>query len=181
MQKFFLNIFLCLFSLNILSMSTFSNVDMPKSRAKINQKPLTNIDIENSFKEILSGNSDILYTSVPRGAIISFPIYYFFDKEEDFLNESGKFLLDNLSELIRNINLYCVIEASSLDYGENAQKNLELSIIRADTISNYLIKKRGVSSNMIRAIGFGRIKPFSDNVSYKQHLDRRIDIVILNY
>jgi flagellar motor protein MotB len=59
--------------------------------------------------------------------------------------------------------------------------NMELSIIRADEIVEFLINKNQISPNLLRSIGFGNMMPFYDNVSYKGHMDKRIDFVIFNY
>ena len=83
---------------------------------------------------------------------------------------------------MKYINKPCVIEGNALTQSDtDTLSNIELSVIRADEIVEFMIKNNGIDPKILRAIGFGNIMPFNDNVSYKGHLDKRIDFVILNY
>ena len=147
-----------------------------------NAQYTTTSAIENYAKEQLINNDNIIFSKVPRGLVISIATKDIFPDGGITIKDSAYPLLYELGKIIKHIGNPCVIEGNALTQKEyNKLSNIELSIIRADEIVSFLIKKCNISPNSIRAIGFGDIMPFDDNVSYKNHLDKRIDFVILNY
>ena len=146
---------------------------------KDNNFPLKVEQIEIIFKQDLINEYEVLYTQVPRGLIISFPDDYFFDKSTCNMKSSAEAILTKLSQLIKQVDLPCVVEVNTLGGGRLG--NLEISIKRAEIIVEYMIMQNGVNPQKIRSIGFGSMMPFSDNVSYKGNLNNRVDFVIIRY
>ena len=127
-------------------------------------------------------DNDILYNIVPRGVVISGPVSELFEDEHLDIKSDAKDFLNRFGKIIKYINKPCVIEGNALTQKDSDNiSNLELSIMRADMLVEFFIKNSGVLPDMLRGIGFGDMAPFDDNVSYKEHLNRRIDFVILNY
>ena len=136
----------------------------------------------NFIKNNLPSDMKIIYTIVPRGLVISVPSVEIFDEKSFEIKDGAKAFLIRIGNLIKHIKKPCVIEGNVLTQQENDElSNLELSIIRAETLVEFLLKNSGIPTNKIQSIGFGEMSPFDDNVSYKEHLNRRIDFVILNY
>ena len=139
---------------------------------------ITSENIKDIFSKIFP--TGLLYTKVPRGLIVSVDSSILFTNNNSEIRPEAENFLYNLGEIIKTLDKECVIEGNS-QIGSNSKDNLELSIIRAENIAKFLIKHNKINPQKIRAIGFGDMMPFSDNVSYKGSLDRRIDFVILNY
>jgi flagellar motor protein MotB len=139
----------------------------------------------NSIKQYLKNNlvdKNIIYSIVPMGIVISVPTLEIFEDGHNEINENAKALLLKLGSIIKYIGKNCVIEGNALTQQESDEiSNLELSIMRADKLVEFFIKNSDISPSMIRGLGFGDMAPFSDNVSYKKHLDKRVDFIILNY
>lgn len=141
----------------------------------------TTKSIENLAKhEIIS--EDVIFTVVPRGLVISVATDDIFHYGGIMIKDSAHELLKNIADVIKKADKPCVIEGNALTQNDMDEiSNIELSLMRADAIAEFFIKYCGISPNSLRAIGFGNMMPFDDNVSYKGHLNKRIDFVILNY
>lgn len=139
-------------------------------------------EIKKYVQSIFPQSVNAIYSQVPQGLVISIPSSVLFEEKSYKIKENALIFLIIFGNILKNINKPCVVEGNVLT--ESADGNLsplELSIVRAENIVEFLIKNSGVQSEKIRAIGFGDFAPFSDNVSYKQHLNKRIDFLILNY
>lgn len=155
-----------------------------ESKVFSTQKYLSNNNIEQIFKSNLGNIPSIIYTKVPRGLVISLDSSIFFEKESVELKDSSLELLNKISILISEVGKPCVVEANSTEKvqrGDFEKSNLELTIVRAQNIAQYIVNTKLVPLNQIYAIGFGEIMPFRDNVDYREDMDNRIDFVILNY
>ena len=139
------------------------------------------LSIMNYLKNNLS-DEKLLYNIVPRGLVISVPVAEIFDDGNFDIKYGANDFLFRLGKIIKFINKPCVVEGNALTQKDSDDmSNLELSIMRADRLVEFFINKSGIPPLMIRGIGLGDMAPFDDNVSYKEHLNRRIDFVILNY
>ena len=138
--------------------------------------------IEDFVKENLPNSEHVIYTIVPRGLVISVATDFLFREASTEIHEDAYNFLYQIGSIVKYINKPCVVEGNALTQGDaDILSNIELSIIRADEIVEFMIKMNGINPNLLRAIGFGNMLPFYDNVSYKGHMDKRIDFVILNY
>lgn len=138
--------------------------------------------IEDFVKENLPNSENVIYTIVPRGLIISVATDFLFLEGSTEIHEEAYNFLYQIGSIVKYINKPCVVEGNALTQSDaDILSNMELSIIRADEIVEFLINKNQISPNLLRSIGFGNMMPFYDNVSYKGHMDKRIDFVIFNY
>ena len=138
--------------------------------------------VEDYVKSNLEVQDGITYTIVPRGLVISIATGVLFDEQKIDIKADSEKLLFKIGEIIKTIDKPCVVEGNALTQNECDEiNNIELSIMRADNIVEFIIKNNHVLPEKIRAIGFGNMLPFNDNVSYTGKLNKRIDFVILNY
>ena len=148
---------------------------------------LENFEYTNIIKKHLETNLpqdyNYIFTIVPRGIVISIDSTVFFENEQDIIKENAKELLNKIGDLIIQINKPCVIEGNAEKTQtllKEYKNNWELSIARAESIANYLIKIKNINPNNISAIGFGEIKPTPKYETQQKTLNR-IDFVLLNY
>lgn len=136
-------------------------------------------EIEKHFQSAMPKISNIIYTKVPRGLIISIDERYFFDHDEVGIKESSLPILDSISATLKELQNLCVIENHTEDKG--VAENWELSVQRASNIAEYLVKCGNLPNQRIFPLGFGEIMPFSDNVAPNGKMNNRIDFVIIEY
>lgn len=141
--------------------------------------------VKTKFKENLPNlHNSIIYTKVPRGLIVSIPQENFFYKNSAKLTEEGMSLLDTIAEILKLFNNNCAIEShtdENLAPDNGYHENWEISIHRANVLTEYLINHGQVDSERLYPIGFGEIMPFYGNVSKENFTDNRIDFVIFDY
>lgn len=144
-----------------------------------------NVDkLEQMFKQKVNMDEGVIFTKVPRGLVISFDEKIFFNKGDARIKEHSLYILDVLASGLKNIPNNCVVENhTDEDMGSVSDYNYdwEISLARASNITQYLINCGCVESNRVFALGYGEYMPFKDNVSPKEGIDNRIDIVILEY
>lgn len=139
-----------------------------------------NVDeIEKYFQSAMPKISNIIYTKVPRGLIVSIDEKYFFDHDEVGIKESSLPILDSISGILNELQNFCVIESHTED--EGVVENWELSVQRASNIAEYLVKCGNLPNQRIFPLGFGEIMPFNDNVAPNGKMNNRIDFVIIEY
>ena len=141
-------------------------------------------EIIREINEIIPERNTITYTSVPRGIILSIVQFEIFDEKTGRISENGKFLLSKIAQLLKGFNNKCTIEAhlqSDIINNKYNFDNWELSIIKANSIADYMIKEGKIDGDRIFAVGFGEFMPFKDNVSRKNFPNDRIDFVIFDY
>ena len=140
------------------------------------------------IKEInlnIPSKSTIRLTQVPRGIILSVAQKELFEDNSIAISSKGKVLLAEIAKLLNSFDNACTIEAHTEEFyvkgGTANSYDWEYSVIRANNIANYLVKKYGVKSSRLFPIGFGYIMPFKDNVSDEIFYNNRIDFVIFDY
>lgn len=124
--------------------------------------------------------NSIYYTQVPRGLIVSIPTNKFFYSNSVRLTENGKHLLDIIAEILNTFNNSCAIEShtdETFQMNSIYKEDWEISIHRANILTEYLIKQGGLTSDRLYPIGYGSIMPFND----KKFTNNRIDFVIFDY
>lgn len=145
--------------------------------SKINQ-------IQNSFTSVLPQKDTIIYTKVPRGLVLSIAEEEFFSPDKYLIKASGKDILNRIIYVLQKYDNDCVIESHTdevLSEDSIYSYDWELSIARANTIADYIVKVGKISSARVFPLGFGEIMPFKDNVSQKGFRDKRVDFVIFDY
>lgn len=135
--------------------------------------------IEKQFQLALNNVENIVYTKVPRGLIISIDERYFFDCNEVLIKESSLSILNNISETLKKLPNFCVVENHT--EAKSNVENWELSVQRASNIAEYLVKYGNLQSQRIFPLGFGEIMPFYKDVPNHNNMNNRIDFVIIEY
>lgn len=75
---------------------------------------------------------------------------------------------------------HLVVEGHTDSLGSD-EYNKKLSLRRAQTIANYIVKSMKLSPARVKAFGFGEEKPVADNGSYQgRHRNRRVEVKIFS-
>ncbi len=125
---------------------------------------------------ILRGNHDIkLNEATGRTRLL-----IFFDLNKSDLQRSSYPELDRVLHLMQaNNNMEVEIAGYTDSQGSDAY-NMDLSLRRANTVKDYLLKK-GISSSRITAKGYGKDNPISTNDTEDGRADnRRVEFVVLH-
>lgn len=141
-------------------------------------------EIEQIFKQNLSPDIKVIYTTVPRGLIVSFDSHLFFEEGKDAILNSAKPILDKISSVLKSLSNECIIESNiqTENLCGSCYKTLwELSIIRADEIADYLITTGQIHPSLIRSTGYGELQPLFYAKKEITEMENRIDFVIINY
>ncbi len=102
-----------------------------------------------------------------------------FDTNSAKLKPSSYKSLNDLAEFMKYKKTLKIELAGHTDSDGNADKNLDLSQRRAETVRNYLIKK-GVAPNRLTAKGYGETQPVAANSSPEgKQLNRRTEVRII--
>lgn len=143
------------------------------------------IQIENSFKNILKEYPETTaYTRVPRGLIISIRESELFNNGDYKIKQSGYKILDSIASVLEQFENRCVIESHSdepISETSDYREDWEITIMRANEITDYLTKCRKIKRDRVFPLGFGEIMPFKENVSRTGFNDSRIDFVVIDY
>lgn len=141
--------------------------------------------IKKRLEEIIPKNTNIIYTFVPRGLIISIDENHFFTGESTAINCSARIILDSIATILNEIENDCTIECHTEGHDDNIgtyKTNWEISMARANNIADYLIYCGKIPTERVFPLGFGELMPFKENVSNKiTGFDKRIDFVIFDY
>lgn len=139
----------------------------------------------NEFKKVLPLNdSEIKYTKVPRGLIVSIAENKFFKPSSTRISPEGETLLQLIAQILKKFNNKCVIEShtdEAVAQYSGYKEDWEISIHRANVIAKYLVQCCQIGSDRLYPMGFGDTMPFNDNVSPADFTDNRIDFVIFDY
>lgn len=146
----------------------------------------TNNEISTKNLQYIFQNSlseDVVYTKVPRGLIISFDADKFFEGCSTDIKSSGYRTLDVISNILKDIPNYCVIEDHTTALNcKNEFENWEISAVRSSNIADYLMKRKEVPFGKIFYIGYGDIMPLKrESSSEITKLKNRVDFVIIDY
>lgn len=150
--------------------------------AAVNNKA---IDVKRRLEELLPQNTAVIYTIVPRGLIVSIREDTFFRGESIHINRSGVNVLNGIAQTLREIDNNCTIESHTEGHNNkdgDFHTNWEISMARANSITDYLIYCGNIPPARVFPLGLGDFMPFKDNVSAESAgFDKRIDFVIFDY
>ncbi len=102
-----------------------------------------------------------------------------FEFDSDVLSESSEKSLSEVADKIRSLGFFkeLIIEGHTDSLGSESY-NKALSLKRAYVMRNYLIKK-GFSGDKIKALGYGELKPISDNGNFQgREQNRRVEFEV---
>lgn len=143
------------------------------------------LEIKKMLEEILPAKTPVVYTIVPRGLVVSVREDVFFRGENTKINLSGIYVLDGIVTILRKVDNNCTVESHTDGHNNPCGiygSNWEISLARANSITEYLVYCGKIESERVFALGFGECMPFKDNVSAaKAGFDKRIDFVIFDY
>lgn len=88
--------------------------------------------------------------------------------------------LEKIADFLqRKTNVTIQVEGHTDSQG-SATSNLRLSLLRSESVKNYLVKK-GVAANRIKTVGFGEGRPIASNTTeFGRQLNRRTEIIIID-
>jgi len=136
-----------------------------------------NIDLTTiaEYKEI---NQDLFLVPIEIGQTVQLN-NIFFDMSQSSLRPESYIELDKLFNILQeNPSMDIEIDGHTDNIGD-AALNLQLSIERANTVRDYLLKK-GIVHTRIIAKGFGGTKPVASNETEEtKKLNRRVEFTIL--
>jgi len=135
---------------------------------------------EDLKKEIEEGSLGLEVTTSRIKLTFSSPIL--FDSGSAGLKDSALKVLDPVAASLMKMKNQVVVEGhtdSARMLGHKFASNRELSIMRAFSVINYLVKK-GVRPERITAFGYGEYRPAEHNDSDENRLkNRRIEMIIM--
>ncbi len=99
------------------------------------------------------------------------------------LNEDGEQALARLMERLRHYPNYRILVKGHTGSGGDADANMELSKLRAQTVASHLLSAHGMDANRLRAVGFGSAQPLpriagESDRTYDYRLPR-VEVVLL--
>ena len=93
------------------------------------------------------------------------------------LTKSSNKTLNNIAKLLKKLPAVNLEVQGHTDDTGKEEKNKKISEQRAQAVVKYLVKK-GISSDRLRAVGYGSDKPIADNKTKKgRKLNRRVELV----
>lgn len=141
--------------------------------------------VEKEFRKNLSVlDGSVAYNRVPRGLVISIDSKVFFNDFSAVLTCQGRQILGIVAYVLNKFENNCTIESHSDGVFPNNSiysENWELSIKRANVVSEYLELCGRVKRERLYPVGFGSTMPFRETVSREGFRDNRIDFVIFDY
>lgn len=141
--------------------------------------------IKKMLEASLPENTPVIYTIVPRGLIVSIREDVFFQGDSINIKLSAKDILDSIVYVLKEINNNCTVESHTdghTNSGGNFDSNWEISMVRANVVTDYLVICGKIPPSRVFSLGYGDIMPFKDSVSATMlGFDKRIDFVIFDY
>lgn len=143
------------------------------------------IIIKQMLEKTLPEKTPVIYTFVPRGLIVSIREDVFFQGDSINIKLSALDTLNAIVNVLNEINNNCTIESHTEGHDNpegNFDSNWEISMVRANVVTDYLVFCGKISPNRVFSLGYGDMMPFKDNVSATNAgFDKRIDFVIFDY
>ncbi len=103
-----------------------------------------------------------------------------FDSNDANIKVSFQPVLNSIAKVIKEYNKTMVQVNGYTDSTGNAALNNSLSLMRANSVSNYL-RIKGVDANRIVANGYGSSNPIASNsTAMGREQNRRVEIVLIN-
>lgn len=103
-----------------------------------------------------------------------------FDSNDANIKTSFQPVLNSIAKVIKEYNKTMVQVNGYTDSTGSAALNNSLSLMRANSVSNYL-RINGVDANRIVANGYGSSNPVASNsTAYGREQNRRVEVVLIN-
>ena len=131
-------------------------------------------------KQIQEGSLGLEVTTSRIRLTFTAPIL--FDSGSAALKPTAQQLLDPVTDSILKMNSQVIVEGhtdAARMLGRKFASNRELSIMRAFSVIDYLVKK-GVPASRLTAFGYGEFRPVASNATEEGRMkNRRIEIIIM--
>jgi len=102
-----------------------------------------------------------------------------FETGKSTIKKTSNPVLDEVAKVLKENPDYNIDIKGHTDNVGDAQKNLTLSIDRAEAVKNYLVKK-GIAESRMKIEGFGDTKPVADNnTAAGRTQNRRVEFVVI--
>lgn len=165
----------------------------PGPTGTLNNTPAT-IETEQDMKTLAKGIDEILNemgmgetagtTIEERGLIITFADDVFFDSGKAELKSDMKKGLSQIATLLNRVDNPLVIEGytdnNPISFSSTFSSNLQLSLVRAGVVAEYLIDIQEVDGARISAVGYGEYRPIASNDTQEgRNKNRRVTITVL--
>ena len=118
----------------------------------------------------------------PDGIRITLLARKFFAASSSGIDPDAKKILDGIAVALKGMNRTIRVEGhtDNLPFNKNGQTNWELSSLRADAVTRYLVGTGQIAKDNIYAAGFADTRPLSDNATPEDRaMNRRVDLKIL--
>jgi len=137
------------------------------------------LDAEKKAEEATANLAKIaLIKQEPRGLVITLSGAVLFASGQSSLLPDARPKLDEVASALQKSEGDGFVVEGHTDSRGSESLNQELSYRRAQTVRDYLVE-RGVPSEKIRAVGYGKTRPVADNGSAEGRANnRRVEVVI---
>jgi len=125
-------------------------------------------------------SKDMQVKQTSAGLLVSFSSRILFASGKSVLAEGSHRVLDQLIGLLSAYPTNRVLIEGHTDSTGDAQFNLKLSELRAQSIRDYLIKQGGYAAERFHIVGYGATRPVADNgTPAGRSQNRRVEVTIL--
>ncbi len=125
-------------------------------------------------------NTDVQVKEINGQIYLIMPGNITFDSNEATIKAGFQPVLNSIAKVIKEYNKTMVQVNGYTDSTGNAAINNSLSLMRANSVSNYL-RIKGVDANRIVANGYGSSNPIASNsTALGREQNRRVEIVLIN-
>lgn len=147
---------------------------------KVKEMKATRQVEEDLKKQIAEGTLGVEVTTSRIRLTFASPIL--FDSGSAELNPAAREVLDPVAQSLLKMDNQVVVEGhtdAARMLGHRFASNRELSLVRAFSVINYLIRK-GVPPSRLTAFGYGEFRPAAPNDTEQNRLkNRRIELIIM--
>lgn len=177
-----------------VAMGGGKNIIGTDTPGSIEQKPVTEVEQLNEFKEMkdevdkylnennLTENVETMITD--RGLLIRFKNSLLFDSGKADIRLDTRSEIIKIGSILSKVNGYIRVEGHTDNVpmsNREFKSNWQLSAVRATNVAELLIKECGIAPDKVAAIGYGEYRPVGDNNTPEgRSKNRRVDIVIIN-
>lgn len=157
---------------------------LPTPNGSIDQNNFTEIQqMLNDFIQQNGLQGTVSHYVDERGLVVSLNNAAIFDSGSAELHAYQKNIVIKIGEMLQKLPNYIRVEGHTDNRPINNARfpsNWELSVLRATSVVQVLIKDAGIAPDKISAVGFGEYRPIAPNNSdTNMKLNRRVDIVIM--
>lgn len=128
--------------------------------------------------------SEVSVNISERGVVISLKDTILFGSGSSIIRQENIGTLVEIGDAIRTVDNFVRVEGNTDDvpiHNSIFSNNWELSVMRAATVLDLMVKRSGFPPEKISAIGYGEYRPVESNATAGgKTKNRRVDIVILN-